>query len=206
MGQTPSITYVCQPYRKNALGTDFSLTAGSWIFKGECAFNLIRHPASIPPVPFSNFRYVAGAEREFSGFHLVAQYVGQWVNGFTELREPIPESMTDPLALQKYAREMIEFSTALFNRKIFRQEQKTDHALNLNVTRSFGYDLWRSDISMYYNFSSEEYFLRGSLGWKMTDALSLKAGCFLSGGPSESLFDYAGPILDGGFFEFKLTF
>jgi hypothetical protein len=40
----------------------------------------------------------------------------------------------------------------------------------------------------------------------MTDALALKTGCFLSGGPEESLFDYAGPILNGGFLEFKITF
>ncbi len=205
-GSAPQITYSCEPYRKHSAGADFSIPAGSWIFKGECALNLVQHAGSSAPVPQNNFQVVAGLEKDFLGFHTLLQYIGQVVPRFSELREPVPASLTDPMVLLRYAEEMIAYKTLLFNRKIFRQEEASDHALSVNVSRSFGYDAWKSDLSAYYNFITEEFFLRGSLGWSMTDALSLKAGGFLSGGPRESLFDYAGPVFNGGFLELKVTF
>ena len=202
----PVITYVLTPYLKNGFGADFAIPAGSWLAKGEASFNLIRHGGSQPALPKSNLQYVLGIEKTFIGFHTIVQYIGQAVSGYSALQEPVLTNPSDPMALLQYSNDKVYFETETFNRKIFHQQEKMNHAVSCSVTRQFAYDTWKVDGMAYYNFTSEEFLMRFACGWKISDALSANSGFYIMEGPDRSLFDYAGAVMNGAFLELKVTF
>jgi hypothetical protein len=203
---TPVITYVLTPYLKNGFGADFAIPAGSWLAKGEGSFNLIRHGGSQPAIPSTNLQYVLGMEKTFGGFLTIVQYIGQVVPDFSALKLPVLTNPSDQAALYQYSNAMVYYETEKFNRKIFHQQEKMNHAVSLTVSKQFAYDIWKADLMAYYNVNSEEYLLRFALGWNISDALSLRSGFYVMAGPDQSLFDYAGAVLNGAFLELKVTF
>jgi hypothetical protein len=203
---TPVITYVLTPYVKNGLGADFAIPAGPWLVKGEGSFNLIRHGGSQPAIPRTNLQYVIGMEKTIGGFLTIVQYIGQAVPGYSALKLPVLTNPSDQAALFRYSNDMVYYETEKFNRKIFHQQEKMNHAVSLTVSKQFAYDIWKADLMAWYNFTSEEYLLRFGLGWNISDALSLRSGFYVMAGPEQSLFDYAGAVLNGAFLELKVTF
>jgi hypothetical protein len=150
--------------------------------------------------------YVAAVERSIGGITAILQYVGQYVTDFKELSEPVPGDPSDPMALTSYAAAMIRYESAKMNRKVFNQQEKTNHALTLTFSKSFAYDTWNAELTGYYNITSNEYMVRPKLTWRATDALSLSAGGSYMKGPENSIFWYSGPILNGAFLELKANF
>jgi len=194
------------PYLKNTVGADFAIPAGAWIFRGEMAYNFTRHYDEKIYIPAPDFAFVAGIERNIFGITAIAQYVGKYVTDFSILNEPVMGDPSDPMALINYIRGKIGYESELFNRRIFNQQEKTNHAVALSLTRSFAYDAWNVELSGYYNITSEEYLIRPKITWKATDALSLSAGGSYMDGPENTIFNYSGPVLNGAFFELKANF
>jgi hypothetical protein len=205
-GTVPVISYVLSPCFKNGFGADFAIPAGAWLLKGEACLNLVRDSGSLPSIPQSNLQYVAGLEKTFGDFHTIVQYIGQVVPDFSGLKLPVLSNPSDQGAFFQYARDMVGYETEKFNRKIFHQQEKINHAVSFTVNRQFAYDTWKADLMAYYNLTSEEYLVRLGLGWNISDALSLKSGFYVMAGPEQSLFDYAGAVLNGAFLELKVTF
>jgi hypothetical protein len=205
-GEQLSIMNSATPYLKNTFGTDFAIPAGTWIFRGEMAYNHTTGYDTVLYKPAPSLAYVAGIEHSFGGITAILQYVGKYVTDFTELSEPVLGDPSDPLAIANYTSAMIRFESAQFNRKIFNQQEKTNHALSLTLSKSFAYDTWNAELTGYYNITSEEYMVRPKITWKVTDALSLSAGGTYINGPENSIFWYAGPILNGAFLELKANF
>jgi len=194
------------PYLKNTFGADFAIPAGDWIFRGEMAYNYTTGYDTVIYKPSPSLAYVAGIERSFAGISSILQYVGQYVTDFRELNKPVMGDMSDPMAIANYAGAMISYESAQFNRKIFNQQEKTNHALALTLSRSFAYDAWNVELTGYYNITSDEYMVRPKVTWRATDALSLSAGGSYMKGPENSVFWYSGPILNGAFLELKASF
>jgi hypothetical protein len=202
----PVITYALTPYLKNGFGADFAIPAGSWLVKAEGSFNLIRNGGSQPSVPRTNLQYVIGLEKTLGGFLTIVQYIGQAVSGYSALLTPVLTNPSDPAALYRYSNDMVYYETEKFNRKIFHQQEKMNHAVSFTVSKQFAYDIWKADLMAYYNITSEEYFLRFGLGWNISDALSFRSGFYVMNGSDQSLFDYAGAVLNGAFLELKVIF
>ncbi|MBN2274348.1 MAG: hypothetical protein JXK95_08440 [Bacteroidales bacterium] len=200
------ITNSSTPYMKNTIGADFSLPAGKWITRGEMAYNHTRDYDTSMYIPAPNISYVAGIERSIGGVTTILQYVGQVVTDFETLQEPVLTDPVNPLAQIQYAADMVHYESALFNRRIFNQQEKTNHALSLSLSKSFAYDTWNVELTGYYNMTSEEYMIRPKISWKATDALSLSAGGYYMNGPEKSVFNYSGPVLNGAFLELKASF
>jgi hypothetical protein len=202
----PEISYVLTPCLKNGFGADFAIPAGSWLVKGEGSFNLIRHGGSQPAIPRTNLQYVIGMEKTLGGFHTIVQYIGQAVPDFSALKLPVLINPADQAELYRYSNDVVYYETEKFNRKIFYQQERTNHAVSLTVSKQFAYDIWKADLMAYYNITSEEVLLRLALGWNISDALSVKSGLYVMAGPEQSLFDYAGDVLNGAFLEIKVNF
>jgi hypothetical protein len=201
-----SILNSATPYLKNTFGADFALPAGAWIFRGEMAYNHTTGYDTVIYMPAPSLAYVAGIERSIGGITTILQYVGKFVTDFTELSEPVLGDPSDPLVIMNYTDAMIRFESAQFNRKIFNQQEKTNHAFSLTLSKYFAYDTWNAELTGYYNITSEEYMVRPKVTWKVTDALSLSAGGSYMKGPENSIFWYAGPVLNGAFLELKASF
>ncbi|MBN2213465.1 MAG: hypothetical protein JW723_04410 [Bacteroidales bacterium] len=202
----PEISYSATPYLKNTIGADFAIPAGSWVVRGEFACNITEDYEQKMYVPDPDLQYVAGLEKDFCGFNTIIQYVGKYTPDFSELVTPVLTDPENPLSQLQYANELIYFESAVFNRKIFYQQEELNHALSLAISRSFAYETWNTELSAYYNITSEEYMLRPKVSWRITGALSAGAGYVYMAGPGESVFGYSEPVLNGGFLELKVSF
>lgn len=202
----PIISNSATPYLKNTLGADFSVLLGTWIARGEFAYNMTSDYEKEMYIPNPDLQYVLGLEKNFGGFITIFQYIGKYTFDFKDLQEPILLDPMNPLAQIEYVAERIYYESSLFNRKTFYQQEEMNHALFLTISKSFAYDNWNAEISGYYNLTSEEYIIRPKLNWEITDALTACAGLSYMFGPEGSLFDYSSPVLSGGFFEFKVNF
>jgi hypothetical protein len=194
------------PYLKNTLGADLAVPVGSWIFRAEGAFNTTKDYGGEIYIPNPDVQYVAGIEKSFFGFTTIAQYIGKYTLDFSELVVPVLTDAQNPMAQMQYGTEMAFYNSAIFNRKIFHQQEEYNHAVSLTINKSFAYDAWKVEFTIYYDITSEEYLIRPKISWKITDALTASAGYSYMAGPDESLFDYSGKVMNGGFAELKVNF
>jgi len=202
----PVITNTGTPYLKNTIGADFTLPFNLWILRGEAAYNLTRDYEQNMFVPNPDIAYVFGVEHDFWGVTTILQYVGKYTLDFNKLQVPVLTDPFDPLAQLQYATEMIEYESALFNRKMFYQQEETNHAIALFLNKALAYDIWNVELGGYYNITSEEWMIRPKLTWKINDALAASLGGSYMSGPDKSIFSYSDPVLSGVFIELKASF
>ena len=202
----PAIVYEPAFFRKQAAGADFAVPMSNWVARGELAWKWTKGYDTLMYVPNPGLSYVLGLERSFWGVTAIFQYIGQYTHDFRTISEPNLENPLDPVALAAYIREKVNYESELFNRKIFQQQERSNHALFLSLSRSFIHEALRAEVACYYNITSEEYMARPRLTWKVSDALSVSAGAQFMNGPERSVFHYAGDILGGAFAELRVSF
>ena len=202
----PVITNTATPYKKNTIGADFTLPVNSWILRGEAAYNITTGYEQNMHVPNPDIAYVFGLEHDFWGVTTILQYVGKYTLDFTKLQMPVLSDPFDPLAQMQYAMEMIEYESTLFNRKMFYQQEETNHAIVLLLSKAIAYDTWNIELGAYYNITSEDLMIRPKLTWRISDALAASIGGSYMSGPDKSIFDYSAPVLSGTFIELKASF
>jgi len=202
----PAIVYQPSFYRKSMAGADFAVPFGGWIARGELAGSWTRGYREQMHVPNPELAYVLGLEREIGGITAIVQYIGKQTLDYQALSPPVLEEPLTPENIFKYAHERIGYESTLINRKIFLQQEASNHALSLALSRAFAHDALRAELAGYYNFTSEEYLLRPSLKWQLSDALSTTLGAHVMGGPQGFIFDYAKEVLNGIFAELKVRF
>lgn len=202
----PAIVYQPAFYRKNMVGADFALPFGNWIARGEAAGSWTRGYRDQMHVPNPELAYVLGLEREIGGITAIIQYIGKQAFDFQALSAPVLEEPLTPENIFKYATARIGYESTLFNRKIFLQQEASNHALSLALSRAFAHDALRAEVAGYYNFTSEEYLLRPSLKWQLSDALSATLGAHVMGGPEGFIFNYSKEVLNGVFAELRVRF
>lgn len=202
----PLITYIPSFYRKNSIGLDFTLPLGTWIIRGEGAYNLPENNENKMYIPNKDISFVVGIEHDFKGFLTIIQYIGKYTFDYNSLVKPQLTDPSNPLALLQYASATINYESAFFNRKIFHQQEEMNHAVSVMISKSFIYETLNLELSGYYDITSEEYMIRPSLKWNINNSLSATAGYSYMNGPDQSLFSYAAPVISGGFIEIKASF
>lgn len=200
------IDYAPKVYKKTSIGADFAIPAGNWIFRGEAACNITKDYDSEPSIPNPSINWVLAAEHDFGGTTAIFQYIGVYTLDFKSLSVPQLTDPTNEQAQLAYALNMITYNTELYNRKIFNQQEETNHALFLSLARSFDHDLINVKISGLYNVTSKEYLIRPDVKWKITDELSFSLGANIMSGPEDFIFYKAGRVLNGGYTSLTVNF
>ena len=201
-----SIDYRPSYYRKQAIGIDFALPVAGNIIRGEAAFNIPEDSETSMHIPNRDVSYVAGIERSLLGTTTILQYIGKYTINHTPLEEPVILNPLNPLELLQYVMNMINYNSEQFNRQVFYQQEKTNHAVSLSFVRSFFWETLSAEATGYYNVTSEEYMARLALHWSINDNLKLSAGGAGMWGPNETIFDYAGKVMNGAFCSLKAHF
>ena len=191
-------------YLKNTVGFDFEIPAGRWIFRGETALNLTKDYRDNMYVPNPGIQYVAAVERDFGGWDFILQYIGSYTYDFEPLKEIPPYDPSVPL--NDYMYNVTYNELTQFNRRIFYQQEKYNHALSLYIGKSFAHDVVRAEVMGYYNITSEEWFVRPQVTWDITDRVQTSVGGFYSKGPDKSIYYYSADVLNGGFVQLKVSF
>ncbi len=205
-GINPHIVLAGEPYRKQSVGIDMAVPLRSWIFRAEAAYDHTEDYHENIHIPNPDISYVIGIDRRFSDIQMILQYIGVYTLDYKRIESPHMPLSTDPVDWLNYLEEMMLYEMTKFNRKIFLQEKQTNHALMLSLSKPFAYDVLETEISAYYNFTTEEKMIRGKLLWKAADNISLSGGGFYMDGPRNSIFSYSSKILGGVFLEIKAGF
>ncbi|MGB2908237.1 MAG: DUF1302 family protein [Candidatus Aminicenantaceae bacterium] len=192
----PLVNAFLKSYRMQVIGADFATTLGSWGLRGEAAYRW----------PYEDYKaflyiinpdlyYVVGIDREFPGnLSLIFQYLGRYVIDFEELNPP-----QDPSLLPLYR-------LAEKNRLLASQQYELSHAFTLRIAKSLMYETLELELMGYVNLTSEEFFIKPRVTYRITDALKLIAGGEWYQGPSDTLFDLMDPYLSAFFGELRLSF
>jgi len=196
-GFVPSIELSAMPYQKNSYGADLDVPAGSWIVRAELAYDHTKDYDTNMHIPNPAFNYVAGIEHSFWGITAILQYIGVYTLDFVALEDLPPPQTPD---------EMIKSELTAFNRKIFYQQERANHALSLSLNRSFRYETIGAEAMFYYNFTSEEWLVRPKVRWNINDHLECSLGGIFTKGPDKSLYYYASDVINGIFIELKAYF
>jgi hypothetical protein len=194
------------PYFKNTIGLDFASPIKSWILRGEAACNITTDYEQFMYIPNPDIAYIIGIEHNFWGVVTILQYVGRHTFDFIELQIPILTNPNDPIAKINYAIDIIDYESTLFNRKMFYQQKKTNHAVMLLLRKAFNYNSWNIELGGYYNITSDEFMVRPKVIWEITDELETSLGANYMTGSDNSIFEYSSSILNGVFVELKTTF
>ncbi len=205
-GGAPSITNAAISYLKTSWGADFAVPIGSTIFRAEAARNITENPDNKMHIPLSDWSYVGAIEKSVGGLTVIAQYIGKYVPDFSELPVPVLSDPLNPMAQMQYANNMIMYENRLFNRRIFHQQKKSNHAVSITFSGTFAYDTWKPELTAYYNLSSGDWLMRGVLRKSINDALEVSTGASFMGGREKSLFRYSADIMNGIFAALKVSF
>lgn len=203
---TPQLINQAASYQKTSLGVDFSVTAGPLVLKAEAAWNDTKRPGNEMYIPHSYWMYVAGTEAAIGSSTLVLNYSGYLTPEFETLVLPQPG---DPMNQQQqlaFASAMIDYENRQFNRRIFHQYKKSNHALSLSWFRKFAYDEVEAQVSLYYDFTSDDLMARPSLKWSVSDYLSINIGAQYMYGAGKTLFSYSSTLMNGAFAELRVHF
>lgn len=192
----PHVELIPDVYLKNTIGGDIAVPFGSFIARGEFAYNITTNYQDNMFIPNPNLSYVAGLEYNIKEYVIILQYIGKYTLDFTELPSPDPGN---PLSI-------LDHELTTFNRKIFYQQEEFTHAVSLTVNKQFAYQKIPTEAFGYYNLTSKEWMIRPKFGWHITDALKLSIGGFITKGPDKSLCDYAADVMNGAFMELKMSF
>lgn len=200
----PSMNLVNQAefYQKSSLGLNLSVPAGSWLFTGEAAYNHTEEYNDSIFIPNPELYYVVGLEKDVFKIKIIAEYIGRYVLDFEEKTAPI----MDPNNIGTYMNDMLTYEIGNFNNKVFSQSHQISHGMMVTLHRNFYYETLTSDLSFFYDFTTDEKLFRAAIKWKLSDEIALSAGGQFMDGPKESIFDFAGSIMSGMFFSMKYSF
>ena len=201
-----SASFRPEPYFMQTIGADFALPLKSWIIRGEMALNLTDDYEAQMHIPNPDFSYVVGIERSFWDIMAIFQYVGKYTFNFTDITEPTAPDFSDFTAIPQYASDMAMFESQNYNRKIFNQQEETNHMLFLSLNRSFFYEELNIELTGAYNITTEEQMVRSRVKWNLTDAVSANIGCSFMLGPDGSIFDMGGRVMNGVFLGLEVGF
>lgn len=199
------VEYRPTPYFMQSLGADFAIPAKSWIVRGEVALNLTEDFEMEMHIPNPDISYVVGIERNFWEITTIFQYIGKYTLNYSALQEPSLGGLT-PEAMMLYAADMIQYESKMYNRRIFNQQEQTNHMLFLSLNRSFFYEQLNVELSGAYNLTTEEQMLRGKVKWSISDAVSANVGCSYMLGPDGSIYNMAGRTMNGVFLGLEVGF
>ncbi len=203
----PVIRIASRPYLKNTIGADVAIPLGHvMIARAEAAYNHTKNPTNEMFIPNPDISYVAGLETGLWGCLFIAQYIGKYTFNYVPLIDPVLPFGAGAMELVQYAEDKIDYENRMFNRRVFNQQKRTNHAAFITVTRSFAYDVLSAECSAYYNFTSNEWFVRPKVVWRISDALMAAVGGNYMKGDESTLYGYSSPILNGAFAEFKVIF
>ncbi len=192
-GSSLKLLAIAKPYRMNVFGADFSTSAGPFGIRGEIAYRRPTEDYTIKEninIPNPDFQYVLGIDRTISDFSIIAQYIGRFVSDFED-------EITGNDMVKKLEKT---------NRMAASQQDKLSHGVMIRPTLALFHETLNLEFIGVCYISTEEFLLRPSLTYNLSDALTIKAGWEGFMGPDGTLFGTVSDALSAGFLELKVSF
>ncbi len=205
-----------QAYRIRAAGVDLAVPLGSVVFRGEGSWMKCSGDAIPDWAPLPEFSYTGEVEYNGNNISILAGYYGKYIPEFKELTlEPVLFSGGDiselfaglPQPITPQALSLaISDQLLAFNRLYSYQMYSIYHRAFAAIRLDFFHETVKLDLPVSWDFTSEEYLFRPSLEVIPAEAVSIKAGYSLYGGPENSLYKLISDPLGGAWLQFKVMF
>ena len=89
---------------------------------------------------------------------------------------------------------------------IFGQQRQTSHSVMARLSWLTLHDNLTLEVSGLYGFTLEDWMLRPAVTWSISDALRLRAGAELMGGPDDTMYGMVDETLSAGFVELRASY
>jgi len=204
-------------YRIRMAGLDFSIPAGSWIFRGEGAWqDPLQTQNGTEYLPLSELSYTAEIEWTHSGYSLVAGYYGKYILDYTppltdpslsaELGQPSGMVPDGSSLLPSDIDGLIRARIASFNRLYNYQMEEFHHSIFLVARASLFYDKLEIRIPVIHHLETGEWVFQPQIGYQPADGWKLSLGYAGMLGPDKSLYDLVGPALNAAYLSLTIKF
>lgn len=196
-------------FRQQVLGADFACFIGKTGIRGELAWSRPSvADSAYSTLPLPEWSGVISLDRSIGNAHLVLAYSGKLVEEFNPLEPP---DLTDLswLADPNYW-PLIEPMTQQYltyaNRILFDQTDEVIHTLLFRPSINLFHETLNLEATGMYNLTTEEYLLWPMVSWKPTDGLKMSLGYQYYHGKKNTRFSWIAEILNGPYFEVRITF
>jgi hypothetical protein len=184
-------------YKIRMAGADFTIPAGSWIFRAEGSWQqTVESPESAEYLPFHEISYTAEIERSGTHYNMLAGYLGKYIIDYTvPLAEPsllagqqqIFELMqTGFIPTGEAIDGMIREQVGAFNRLYNYQMEELYHTLFLAVKMFLWHDQIELTIPVISYLTTHEWVFQPGISYKPLDGLNISAGYSALYGPEEN--------------------
>lgn len=202
----PKIWYKAAFYRKETAGLGIEIPVKNLIVKTEIAANFIDKSKNQIQLPNNSIAAVGAIEIPKGNFLLLLQYIGAFTLNYIDLKKPVAIQNMHQIEQKHYIEEMIFYETAQYNRQIFHQQEKLNHAFSFTARQMLAYQTLELEVTTYYNITSKEWMLRPNVSWKANQTIRLTIGAQLMNGETGTVFYHASKIMNGVFVELKTAF
>lgn len=205
-GFKPSIKLHSKTFKKQTFGIDGDFSIKSWIFRFDLAYHHSKNYKNSIHIPNPEFIYVLAADKRIKEIQFILQFYGKHVFDFAQNNPPSFPWSLNPNDWLIYAYQTAEYELLKFNNKIFKQEYLNYYGIMLIMSKSFFYENLTTSISSIYDFKSRELFFQTSINYNINDFIKTGLNVRIMSGPTNSIYDYSGKILNGIAVELKANF
>ncbi len=201
----PLVVLALSPYKIRNACIDFEKTAGITVIRGEVTL-------SVPHISYKKYEYVpmpeinwvTGADRFIGDWHVIAEYSGKMIPGFTGpavaplfaaagIQGAIDLSVfPDGLDPEYFIKDQV----AAFNRLYFNQLHKWYHSAGLRISRELLYGKMSTSFLVLYNFTTHDLYLNPGISVSPVDGLTIKVSMDYYSGKNGSLYDLTDSFLN----------
>jgi len=191
-----SVTINPKPYQTEVFGMDFSTTLVGFGLRGEFAYKKTEEEYKIYSyIPNPELNLVLGLDKDITNsFSLIVQYIGKRVQNFSPLNQPL------------YPIEIPAYTVELQNRIISGQKDEYSHSFSFRPSLSLLYETLTIEALGFYNFTTEEIFIRPKITYDYSDGFQFIAGFDYYQGKKETLYDLIDNHLSSIFVEMMIYF
>ena len=167
-------------------------------------------------IPLPELAYTAEVEKTGEYITLLAGYYGKYILDY-QPADSDPELSFDMNLITEMMNSGVVFTPGLlndeiqsrigaFNRLYNYQMQDLYHSAFVILKGDLFHNLLEIALPVIYNFTTREWTIRPGLTYKPYDGIHIQAGYEGYIGPSGSLYDLVGPVLNSGYLSLKVMF
>ena len=179
-------------FQTKVIGADFSTVIGSYGLRGEFALSIPDSKKNTTHfIPYKQFEYTIGIDREWGNVSLIAQYIGKHLINYSK-----PSETGDDLQSRLYVLNTIFFS----------QTKELTHSMSLRPAANLMQETLSMEVLTLINFSTGELYFKPLLEYQVSDNIELILGAQLYYGPDDTLFGRKEKQVNAAFAEIKISF
>lgn len=197
-------------YSISMFSTNIEFLLGKTIFRGDLSYlNTDRSGSLADYIPFSELIWTVGIEPSLGNLHLLIEYQGKNIPGFTEDEsEPAfpTEIVIPPGVPPMIIQDAIAQQVSSFNRLYNYQLNKMNHSFGIRFSYNNAISIVNPELNIIYNITTDDLMINPIIKIKTTDNFLVIVGSDIYRGRDNSLYEMLKPALTSVYAGLKVNF